>query len=41
MKPKKMSDEKKKKKGILIRFFDWIAKGARQAEKRGQGPGHC
>ncbi len=41
MKPKKMSEDKKTKKGSLTRCFDWIAKGARQAEKRGQGPGHC
>ncbi len=36
-----MPEDKKKKKGILTRFLDWIAKGTRQADKRGQGAGNC
>ncbi len=34
-------NHKKKKKGMLTRFLDWLTKGVLQAEKRGRGPGHC
>ncbi len=33
--------QKKKKKGLLTRFLDWLTKGVLQAEKRGRDPGHC
>lgn len=33
-----IAEDKKKKKGIWSKFMAWIARGARQAEKQGQGP---
>lgn len=36
--PESKDKKKKTKKNAWSRFMDWIARGTRQAEKRGQGP---
>ncbi len=33
-----MTESSKKKKGAWIRFIEWIARGTKQAEKKGQAP---
>lgn len=32
-----MSDTENKKKSLVVRVLDWISRGTRRAEKRGQG----
>ncbi len=36
--PESKIKKNKKNKNLWSRFMDWIARGTRQAEKKGQGP---